>query len=99
MRILMLILLAVATPAIADMRCLTRLVDRGDTPFEVLERCGPPVWEYSFIDWRQPGYAVYVDEWMYEFGTNRFRRLLSFENGRLVRVDERDKPLRTGGLE
>jgi hypothetical protein len=36
---------------------------------------------------------------MYEFGTNRFRRLLSFENGRLVRVDERDKPLRTGGLE
>lgn len=87
----------VADPARAGFRCETELVGRGMTHVEVLERCGAPAFEYGFLDYRYPGIFVRVDEWTYELGSNRFRRLLTFENGRLVRIETRDKP--TGSLE
>ena len=90
--VLFLLVMLASASAPAEMRCATNLVERGATPFEVRERCGAPVSEFSFVDYRYPGYTVYVDEWLYDLGRNRFRRLLQFENGRLVRVDVRDKP-------
>ncbi|MDP6374428.1 MAG: DUF2845 domain-containing protein [Pseudomonadales bacterium] len=92
MRVVLFILSLFALPVTAEIRCDTELVTRGATHHEVRERCGVPLSEFSFIDYRYPGYAVYVDEWLYDMGRNRFRRLLQFENGRLVRVDVRDKP-------
>jgi hypothetical protein len=62
------------------------------TPFEVLERCGTPEHELGWMDYRYPGYLVRVDEWLYDLGSNRFRRLLTFENGRLQHIETRDKP-------
>lgn len=86
-----------AAPAAAGFRCDTDLVDRGMTPFEVLERCGTPEHEIGWTDYRYPGFLVRVDEWLYELGSNRFRRLLTFENGRLRRIETRDKP--RGGVD
>jgi hypothetical protein len=83
-------------PATAGLRCDTELVRRGMTPFEVLERCGEPIYELGWTDFRYPGLFVRVDEWTYDLGTNKFRRLLTFENGRLVRIETRDKP--SGGV-
>ena len=51
----------------------------------------------QFADYRYPGILVYVDEWIYDLGRNKFRRLLTFENGRLVRIETRDKPRRSLG--
>ncbi|MFW6093554.1 MAG: DUF2845 domain-containing protein [Pseudomonadota bacterium] len=88
--------LAVSAPqAGAAFRCDTELVERGMTPLEVAERCGSPVYEFGWIDLRGPGSWVRVDEWIYEPGPNRFRRLLTFENGRLVRIEMRAKPARS----
>jgi hypothetical protein len=81
----------------ADLRCDESLVARGLTPFEVLERCGSPEFEMRFADYRYPGIVVHVDEWTYDLGHNKFRRLLTFENGRLVRIEVRDKPKRSVG--
>lgn len=81
-----------ASASRAEFRCETDLVDRGMTPFEVAERCGAPAYELGWTDFRYPGYFVRVDEWTYDLGINRFRRLLTFENGRLVRIELRDKP-------
>lgn len=95
-------LLCAAAPAWAEFRCDTDLIGRGMTPFEVLERCGSPEHEFGWTDYRYPGFFVRVDEWSYHLGINRFRRLLTFENGRLVRVETRDKPplpLDTAALE
>lgn len=86
-----------APQAFAGFRCDTNLVRRGMTPFEVVEVCGDPVYEFGFIDFRAPGVFVRVDEWLYELGDNKFRRLLVFENGRLRRVETRDKPSRRSG--
>jgi hypothetical protein len=77
----------------AEFRCDTELIGRGMTPLEVLERCGSPEFEQGWTDYRYPGFLVRVDEWSYHLGINRFRRLLTFENGRLIRVELRDKPL------
>jgi hypothetical protein len=76
----------------AGLRCDTVLVSRGMTPLEVAERCGPPEYQAAFFDYRYPGVLVHVDEWLYHLGSNRFRRLLTFENGRLVRIEIRSKP-------
>jgi len=85
------LLLLGGTPA-AAMRCGGRLVSTGDYSHEVLVRCGEPVhverWEmlrqtegfFSFQSWEQ----VRVEEWLYNLGSNRFMRVLRFENGRLV---------------
>ena len=42
-----------------------------------------------------PYLLVHVDEWTYNLGRNKFRRLLRFENGRLVRIEMRRKPKRS----
>jgi hypothetical protein len=76
----------------AEMRCGESLVERGFTPLEVLERCGEPQFEMRWTDYRYPGVWMRVDEWIYDLGSNKFRRLLTFENGRLVRIELRDKP-------
>jgi len=86
-----------APEALAGFRCDTELVRRGMTPFEVLERCGEPVFELGWTDFRYPGLFVRVDEWTYELGRNKFRRLLTFENGRLIRIETRSKP--SGGYQ
>jgi hypothetical protein len=84
--------LSSAQPAHAELRCASDLVQRGMTTLEVMERCGYPVYEFGWTDYRYPGYLVRVDEWTYDLGENRFRRLLTFENGRLVRIETRRKP-------
>lgn len=93
---LCLLLATVGPLAEAGLRCDDDLVSRGMTPVEVFERCGNPEFEQAWTDFRYPGRFVRVAEWSYNLGHNRFRRLLTFENGRLVRIETRDKP--AGGL-
>jgi len=76
------------------LRCEDQLIQEGFTFVEVLERCGTPAFETQRPEWLVPGVVVFVDEWTYELGRNRFRRLLTFENGRLVRIETRPKPER-----
>lgn len=83
----------------AQGRCDTSVIERGHTFYEVEERCGAPVYEYSRTDFRYPGYFVQVDEWVYEFGPNRFRRQLTFEDGRLRKIEKRAKPRRSAGTQ
>lgn len=82
--------LATAADAV---RCDQALVGTGATFVEVLERCGEPEHEYARVDYRYPGYTVDVDEWTYAQGRNKFRRVLHFENGRLLDIELRRKPL------
>lgn len=65
-------------------RCEHNAFRVGDRTFDVLTRCGEPVYR----DLR-PGQAM-IEVWTYDFGRNSFVRFLEFESGRLVRI-------RTGG--
>jgi len=76
----------------SNMRCGEYLIERGYTFFEVLERCGKPDLEYAWDQNYVPGVAARVTEWVYEQGPNRFRRVLTFEEGRLRHIELRPHP-------
>jgi len=86
-------LLAVPAAGDSTMRCDANIVTRGLTLLEVLERCGEPALTLRRAEFLVAGVYLPVEEWYYELGSNRFRRLLTFENGRLVRIEQRPKPV------
>jgi hypothetical protein len=95
MRIRLLLLLTVALsfypwPAQA-MRCGNQLVLEGMSRYEVRKRCGNPADEsrYYRTVYRQNAIneavaiEIEIEEWIYDFGSNKFARRLIFVNGRL----------------
>jgi Protein of unknown function (DUF2845) len=83
-----------ASPA-AAMRCSHRLITEGDHASKVLKFCGEPISvESRYAErpyWHErggselllPGFyeEVKVEEWTYNFGPQRFMRLVRLENG------------------
>ena len=61
-------------------RCQHDAFRIGDRTFDVLTRCGEPVYR----DLRQ-GQTV-LEVWTYDFGPHTFVRFLEFQGGRLVRI-------------
>lgn len=96
----------IAAPAAAEaLRCQGGLVAPGDHKVEVLAACGEPVFreevvEYPFRVARGGGLAeveylpfgLLSEEWIYEFGPQRFRQLLRFRNHRLAVIETLSKP-------
>lgn len=80
-------------------RCAARFRE-GETSYEVLTRCGEPAFRDARVDvhTRVQGDAaspvlladsveVTVEVWAYDFGPSTFVRLLTFEDGTLVRIE------------
>ena len=76
----------------ASLRCDKAILSEGSHMYEVSELCGEPVAEYSRVEYLQPQVVVYVDEWVYRLGDNKFQRMLRFENGRLRNIRTLRKP-------
>ncbi len=86
------------------MRCGDRLVSTGDTSGEVVLKCGEPFLREVVAVKRgliersvKPGEDiaptdVLVEKWYYNLGQEMFIRILTFEGGVLVSVEEGDKP-------
>jgi len=96
------IIFATAAPNSANaeaLRCGQHLVARGLELYEVLERCGEPVDQRSYVIYRGFNVGLFevgpvqVDELIYEIGRNKFRRKLRFEDGQLRRIETLRKPL------
>lgn len=87
------------------MRCDNKIVDRGDTAYQVKSLCGPPDDARQRIERRsvrrvvqvpcatgrcsvvvEDMIEVAVEEWLYDFGPQRFIQHLTFEEGKLVDV-------------
>jgi hypothetical protein len=74
--------------------CSEQVLSVGDTKSDVLSRCGEPTWK----DTRQEEVKqrldsgvertvfVTIDEWTYNLGPNRFVRIVTFRNGKLVDI-------------
>ena len=79
-------------PALAHaaIRCGTSLVDLGDWPVEVRDRCGEPDYVAVYPTRAVPGLGVTqtVEHWYYNPGPHRLIRRLEFRNGSLQRVKE-----------
>jgi hypothetical protein len=85
--------------SISTMRCGSNLVELSDDKYKVLEICGEPEsisYRTKIIGHilRHPRRTldieeyeeIQVEEWVYNFGRKRIKRLLRFENGILVEI-------------
>lgn len=86
---LLLMALLPALPAVAAFRCGNALVDIGDWPVEVRERCGEPDYVAVYPAQTVPGLGIVdtVEHWYYNPGPHRLIRRLTFRNGKLYRED------------
>jgi hypothetical protein len=102
--------LSLSLNARADtLACEGRIVESGDSRYDVKSVCGEPDdaaqrVEYRTVSGRVAGpcsrdggkircgqtrervIEVVIDEWVYDFGSNRFVEYLTFEQGHLVRI-------------
>jgi hypothetical protein len=80
------------------LRCNNDLVGIGDHKLEVLQSCGEPVlidrWEEYrkahdnyYGHWYPKIETVIIEEWSYNFGPNKFMRIIRFENGYLKNIE------------
>jgi hypothetical protein len=81
-----------------SLRCDRGIVSLNDTMPEVIGKCGPPVFQdrrdqlRSYGDRHGRSYEnVTVDEWTYNFGPQEFMYLVTFNNGRVARIESLDK--------
>lgn len=94
--------LLMTTEALA-FRCGHQLVQEGDYKWDVLTKCGDPDWSdqrtvvrssrlrHPYGALEQGVYEeVLIDEWIYNFGPRKFKRLLYFENGILKNIQQLD---------
>ncbi len=85
------------------LRCGTSLVSPGEHQLEVERACGKPLrvdqrisYPYRLVSDRPFLVDVFeipivIEEWIYNFGSNRFMTLLRFENGRLTTIETLEK--------
>lgn len=79
-------------------QCAVETLRQGMSEFELYYRCGEPLERREW--WQQipagtgrlhPGYSlVPIEEWLYDFGRTRFRRVVRLENGRVTAVSSTD---------
>jgi hypothetical protein len=84
-----LVLWATASPALAEsFRCPSteRYVEVGDVAAEVLAKCGPPAAKEVIKGGKARSIAY--ERWVYDFGDTYLTRILLFQSGRLIRIDE-----------
>jgi hypothetical protein len=71
--------------------CDDRVLSTGDTKADVLTKCGEPFYRTShdeelrvpLDDTRSREITVTVEEWTYNFGPQRFMRIITFRNGKV----------------
>ncbi len=69
------VLVATTVFAASGMRCGSKLVEIGDTEYQILRKCG------------QPSYKE-ANRWIYDRGAGSFIKILTFGNGKLLFIDE-----------
>lgn len=94
---LLTVTLALVAQPCFGMFCDGGVVSEGDTQMDVLKRCGDPHYvtspEYRYVGTR--GHHVDVRrttvvDWIYNFGPRRFIYTVTFEGGRVVRIEAGD---------
>jgi hypothetical protein len=88
MPILLLLLVAVAVDARdrASLRCDRQFIRVGDAKYQVLEACGEP----RFRDRVSGSAQSEREQWVYESEWSDFPRLVTFEDGRVKRIERLD---------
>ena len=79
---------------VPDSACDDRVISVGDSKADILIKCGEPFYKDAHqeeLKERIPGSGtrtiiVTVEEWTYNFGPQRFTRIITFRNGQVVNI-------------
>lgn len=83
--------------------CGSDLINRGDLKHQVQSRCGPPTTRETWsVEEREPYHdaagvrrhrvtRIPMEQWIYDFGAQRFVRILLFKAGVLVEISTSDR--------
>jgi len=71
----------------AGVRCGSKLIDTGDFAAYVLQRCGEPE-SRQIISGATGADSPVVEQWVYDFGTSKPLKVLTFVGGRLQRIED-----------
>jgi hypothetical protein len=85
---------------VTALQCDNKYISVGSFRDEVLDRCGPPSMSDSWQEQRPVGaYVLYygqyggiqsifvtIDRWTYNLGPRQFMQILTFENGKLIKI-------------
>ncbi len=88
-------LLVLSFAARAAVSCGDHLAKEGATRYDIINLCGEPDWRdgWNYAEGRgvlgsfELYNSVFVEQWYYNRGPDRFIRLFTFHNLRLVRID------------
>lgn len=99
-----LLLMGLSSFSLAGMRCGTELVQLGDNFTRVEDACGEPDDRYhvgtKYVEQTRRdrygneatlAHAILVDVWVYKRGSSQFTRMLYFENGVLVDIEQGER--------
>lgn len=75
-------------------QCDDHVISVGDSKMDVLTKCGEPFYKDSHTEELKERFSgsgsreitVMVEEWTYNFGPQRFTRIITFRNGRVVDI-------------
>lgn len=97
---LMIIALIFSAPMVKAhaLQCDGGIIDIGDSTQEIKRKCGDPVWKNQHNDQiiqridfdSERLLTIFQEEWLYNFGPDRFMQLLSFKNNQLVDIEIRN---------
>jgi len=79
---------------VPDSACDDRVISVGDSKTDVLIKCGEPFYKDSHQEELKERFGVSgsrsifvtVEEWTYNFGPQRFTRIITFRNGQVVDI-------------
>ncbi|TDJ36125.1 MAG: DUF2845 domain-containing protein [Gammaproteobacteria bacterium] len=88
-------LLVLSFAARAAVSCGDQLAREGATRYDIINLCGEPDWRDGWYETTAFGVwspiqvydQVFIEQWYYNRGPDRFIRLFTFQNLRLVRID------------
>lgn len=75
----------------AGIRCGSKLIDVGDFSAYVLRQCGEPQ-SRQVVSGAAGADSPLVEQWVYDFGTSKPLRVLTFVGGRLQRLEDGGRP-------
>ena len=96
--IAVLFVLLVESAQADSMRCSNYIVENGDTKGDVLFKCGEPVSQSEYQEQLREGVdqsrevrtTFIFNDWVYNFGPDRFMQIVTFRNGRVVEIRSGD---------
>jgi hypothetical protein len=83
-----LVAIALATPALGDLRCDHDLIQEGDSAAQLLLICGEPMLRQTIGVRETETSEVLIEQWTYNFGPGTLLQIVTIEAGKVAKIED-----------